>query len=1077
MRFNRLRIENFAAIDDLDVEFGPGLNVLYGPNDLGKSTVVNAIRVCLLLPHASAGCDQYVGWTGGGVPEVELMFQTEAQRVWRVLKRFGQSGKSLLQESRNGKDFDDVEHGRKVDGKLREILRWGISEPGGAGGSRGLPASFLATALLSPQDDVSAVLQDSLHGDQTGTGKEQIAAALQAIAQDPLFVALLRETQAHRDAAYTDKGAKKTAKGSVFKAAADRVNETRVERDRLQSIVSESDGVEMQLRDLTTRRTNKQEDFAEATRQLEELEKLVAQAADRAVAEEWIQLAKQELLDIQKIGTEAEQALRRMEELKEKIDAEEEALKAARSQQEGAEAELRAAEEGARAEESDPGSVDTIVRQQLELRKSAASQAAGQAQQRIDAALTAQKLATAADDAEQNLRRRQREFDAAQESASNAIAKLNPAENELRRCDLLERALDLHAADEEAKIAQFAVEKKSSLQGRLEELSAELAVFIKRRAAIRVPTSGALLPMRRLTQTLNVAMAALDVGILVTVSPKTRLDLRVRKDGQDVDSAAITQPLDIEASSEVQLYIADIATVHVSGGRREAQNRARELKERWNMEVEPHLIAAGVSGLEALEQKIEEAQALDVDIKDRKREMESLRNQIGELSGAAEKLCNATDRLAACRGALENVQLDSLAAEITALGGGPNAGLRKRREKLSTEVIVARGLVNDAEKERTLAGERSRQGEVELDSARAARDSALTAFPGGVDAALVAAQASLVASAAEKESVTAEFASLENTINERKRRIEAALTGARTNSEQAKIAVRAAEERLTTSKTDHAAEHGRLIELRKQRDAENLPAAETKLQEATQRHAALPVPDRIVTDDEVNAARTAAAGIKHDLEDIDDGILRAHGALEQVGGAVARERLRDATEAFEMAQLQERETEAEYEAWKLLLDQMKEADADQASNLGQALAPAIADQFQELTQRRYQTVQLTSQLATEGIIVSGALRQTAQISVGTREQLSTLYRLALAEYLRTVIVLDDQLVQSDDSRMDWFRELLTEKARSFQIVVFTCRPSDYLPPSALVPQASAVHTDTDGGFIRAVDLGRALHRR
>ena len=33
--------------------------------------------------------------------------------------------------------------------------------------------------------------------------------------------------------------------------------------------------------------------------------------------------------------------------------------------------------------------------------------------------------------------------------------------------------------------------------------------------------------------------------------------------------------------------------------------------------------------------------------------------------------------------------------------------------------------------------------------------------------------------------------------------------------------------------------------------------------------------------------------------------------------------------------------------------------------------------------------------------------------------------------------------------MDWFRTLLTEKAHSFQIVVFTCRPSDYLLPSAL----------------------------
>jgi len=68
-------------------------------------------------------------------------------------------------------------------------------------------------------------------------------------------------------------------------------------------------------------------------------------------------------------------------------------------------------------------------------------------------------------------------------------------------------------------------------------------------------------------------------------------------------------------------------------------------------------------------------------------------------------------------------------------------------------------------------------------------------------------------------------------------------------------------------------------------------------------------------------------------------------------------------------------------------------------------------------------------------------------------------------------------VQSDDSRMDWFRALLAEKAHSFQIVVFTCRPSDYLPASALVAEGSAVHADTDGGFTRAVDLGRALRRR
>src|ERR1700730_18010188 len=264
MRLHRLRVENFGAIGNVDLEFGPGLNVLYGPNDLGKSTVVAAIRLGLLLPHNATHCEQYVGWTGSGDPVVEMTFETEAQRIWRIRKQFGKTGSSLLQESKNGQDFDDVERGRKVDAKLREILRWGIPEPGGSGGAKGLPTSFLATALLSPQDDVSAVLRDSLQSDPTGSGKEQIAAALQAVAQDPLFVALLRSTQALRDEAFTDKGAKKTAKGSVFKAAAERLNEARDEKDKLHRIVADSEGAERQLRELTDRRTQKQETLAGA---------------------------------------------------------------------------------------------------------------------------------------------------------------------------------------------------------------------------------------------------------------------------------------------------------------------------------------------------------------------------------------------------------------------------------------------------------------------------------------------------------------------------------------------------------------------------------------------------------------------------------------------------------------------------------------------------------------------------------------------------------------------------------------------------------------------------------------------
>jgi ATP-dependent phosphoenolpyruvate carboxykinase len=61
--------------------------------------------------------------------------------------------------------------------------------------------------------------------------------------------------------------------------------------------------------------------------------------------------------------------------------------------------------------------------------------------------------------------------------------------------------------------------------------------------------------------------------------------------------------------------------------------------------------------------------------------------------------------------------------------------------------------------------------------------------------------------------------------------------------------------------------------------------------------------------------------------------------------------------------------------------------------------------------------------------------------------------------------------------MDWFRTLLNEKAHTFQVIVLTCRPSDYLPPAALVPDGSAVYADMDGEPIRAIDLERALRRR
>jgi uncharacterized protein YhaN len=71
-----------------------------------------------------------------------------------------------------------------------------------------------------------------------------------------------------------------------------------------------------------------------------------------------------------------------------------------------------------------------------------------------------------------------------------------------------------------------------------------------------------------------------------------------------------------------------------------------------------------------------------------------------------------------------------------------------------------------------------------------------------------------------------------------------------------------------------------------------------------------------------------------------------------------------------------------------------------------------------------------------------------RLSVGTREQLAVLTRLAFADLLRergqeSPIVLDDALVYSDDSRFAEMQKILMQASASTQIIVLTCHEQAY----------------------------------
>ena len=209
------------------------------------------------------------------------------------------------------------------------------------------------------------------------------------------------------------------------------------------------------------------------------------------------------------------------------------------------------------------------------------------------------------------------------------------------------------------------------------------------------------------------------------------------------------------------------------------------------------------------------------------------------------------------------------------------------------------------------------------------------------------------------------------------------------------------------------------------------------------------------------------------LEDIDGKIREKQGALQQVGGEVARQRAEDAASDLESAKERAHQVELEYDAWELLRKTLREAEQEEGTHLGHALAEPVAKRFAALTTGRYGKLALGPNLETEGISIAGENRLVELLSVGTRDQLSTIFRLTLAEQLKTAVILDDQLTQTDGSRMSWLRDLLKEIANNIQIIVFTCRPDNYLVPAG---GRKPTKRDAEPSPVRAVDLAQFIER-
>jgi energy-coupling factor transporter ATP-binding protein EcfA2 len=403
------------------------------------------------------------------------------------------------------------------------------------------------------------------------------------------------------------------------------------------------------------------------------------------------------------------------------------------------------------------------------------------------------------------------------------------------------------------------------------------------------------------------------------------------------------------------------------------------------------------------------------------------------------------EKLGALREALRQGEAQ-LAARLAELGAPSIAEARRRlaareervraaaaaRQRLADR-LAATGMEDPAALEAALARARARlAGLDDVQPPADADEAALDAAAAEVATALEAARERHASLAARRADALARESELVKAAEQR------AFTEARIEAEIARLLEQLAIEREALG--DEALAE-RLAEVEASSDA--LVEAVARIERELAR-AAPEAAKREAEQAERRLAQLVEEGRNHDRE---AEALAAE--LKGAGGRGIGDQKAAVQGQLELAQRRHAHLLAEAQAWRLLHDTMEAVDRARQDALVEPLENRIAPYLRQLMGNA--ALGLAAESLQLDVLERGAVAEPFKsLSVGTREQLAVLVRLAIGDLLCETmgecppLILDDALVYADAVRLARMKTILEAAAERQQIIILTCRKEDYL---------------------------------